>query len=184
MLTYNDLYEFVRKEKYGDQLQALPKDFVQQVAEYFAERRQTLSQEVDSFSEEVLRAKKQFENSRALFNELILRRKRKILNLVFVAAETGILKKDFTTLLDFEQGLFEDLIKAVESGDKRLQSLMQGKKEEKGTDKMIIIKEDVEQIVDMQGRLVGPYKKGDLVHLDLQVADILVSVGKATFIDS
>ena len=35
MLTYNDLYEILRKEKYSDSLQQLPKNFVDFRSEFF-----------------------------------------------------------------------------------------------------------------------------------------------------
>jgi len=183
MINYSDLYEYLRKEKYGEQLQHLPKDFVRQFSEYMAETRKRFSDiSVDNFSDDVLKEKKQYENAMAIFKELMLRRKKKILNLVFVAAETGVMKRDFADMLSFEQDLFERLVMAVDDADKSLSELLNGKPLEK-TNKMIMIKEDVEQFVDMSGEIIGPFKKGTLVNLDMQVADILVSGKKAMFVD-
>ena len=107
MLTYNDLYEFLRKEKYSEQLQKLPRDFVKEFSSYMVETRKRFSNvEVDSFSDDILKEKKQYENAVAIFKELMLRRKKKILNLVFIAAETGVMKRDFTDMLSFEKDLF------------------------------------------------------------------------------
>ena len=39
MISYNDLYEVLRKEKYSEALQVLPKGFVEDVSEYLSERR-------------------------------------------------------------------------------------------------------------------------------------------------
>ena len=186
MLNYNDLYEFLRKEKYSEQLQHLPKDFVQQFSEYMASKRKEFSDTGVSgdlggiLVDDILREKKQYENAMAIFKELMLRRKRKILNLVFVAAETGIMKRDFADMLGFEQDLFERLVMGVDDADKKLHELMNGKHAE-SANKMIIVKDDVEQFVDMSGEVIGPYKKGTLVNLDSQVADILVSGGRAVW---
>ena len=54
----------------------------------------------------------------AIFKELVLRRKKKLLNLVFVAAETGIMKRDYENMLQFEKEIFDRLIKAFEEGDR------------------------------------------------------------------
>ena len=187
MLTYNDLYEYLRKEKYGEQLQSLPKDFVQQFCDYMNEKRKSFS-DSDSglnsgdFVDDLLREKKQYENAMAIFKELILRRKKKILNLVFVAAETGIMKRDFGDMLGFEKDLFERLVRSVEDSDKELHGMMNGRPLE-SQNRMILIKEDIEQFVDMFGEVVGPYKKGNLINLDTNVAEVLISGGKAVFVD-
>jgi len=183
-MDYNELYEILRKEKYSEQLQSLPKDFVEQAGDYFKEKQTTFNfVEGDVFSDNALRSKKQFENSKAIFKELMLRRKKKILNLVFVAAETGIMKRDFSNMLLFEQELFEEMVVAVELGDKKLRDLIIGKKEEEVKNKMIVLKEDVVEMVDMNGNIIGPYKKGQLINIDSEVAGLLVQGDKADFVD-
>lgn len=182
MLTYNDLYESVRKEKYSEQLQPLPKNFVNQFSEYLKEKRKQIVND-DEFSAEAIRERKQLENALALFKELMLRRKKKILNLVFVAAETGILKKDFTDMLVFEQELFEELVRAVDTGDKKMNETLNGKTSNNHGNKMILANERIEEFVDMSGNVIGPFAKGELVNIDDKVAEILVADGKAMHVD-
>ena len=183
MLIYNDIYEYLRKEKYSEQLQGLPKDFVQQFSDYMAEARKKFSNiEVDEFSEELMKDKKVYTNAIAIFKELMLRRKKKILNLVFVAAETGIMKRDFSDMLSFEQGLFEKLVKAVNEADKSLDGLL-NKKSPENKKKLIMIKDDIDEFVDIQGEIAGPFKKGALVNMNAEVADILVTAERARFVD-
>ena len=117
MLNYNDLYEILRKEKYGETLQSLPKNFVAEFSDYLNERKGDSSQESDLFLDNIAKSKKQLENSIALFKGLILRRKKKLLNLVFVAAETGIMKKDYESMFDFEKKIFDNLVKSVGEGN-------------------------------------------------------------------
>lgn len=182
-MEYNDLYEVLRKEKYSEQLQQISKVFIIDAAEYFEERKKDFNMAGIDFSDSVLRARKQFENSKAIFKELILRRKKKILDLVFVAAETGIMKKDFSNMLDFEKDLFEELVESIERGDKKLKDLMDGRKVEEVKSKMIVINEDVGEMISMNGEVVGPFKKGDIANLEKEVAELLVSGGKAGFVD-
>ena len=78
MITFNDLYELLRKEKYSDQLQPLKKKFLQEVNEYFNEKKSFLEKEDDMFSEIVLKSKKKLENAITSFKDLIRIRKRKI----------------------------------------------------------------------------------------------------------
>ncbi len=184
MLTYNDLYELLRKEKYSETLQQLPKNFLNEISMYLQDKRQQSTAEGDFFQESVAKSKKQLENSISIFKELILRRKRKLLNLVFVAAETGIMKRDYEMMLSFERDIFEKLVKAFEEGDKELSSILHGRKDiDLPKYKMILFQQDVEQFVDLSGNVIGPYPSGSLVNIDAEVADILVTGGKATFVD-
>lgn len=183
MISYTDLYEVLRKEKYSENLQLLPKDFLNQVAEYLGDKK-TESKEEDLFQEAVVRNKKQLENFISLFKELMLRRKKKLLALIFVATETGIMKRDYENMLSFEQKTFDSMVKVFEEGDKQLSQFLQGKSEkEKLIYSLVLFNEDVEPFVDMNGSIIGPFKAGQLANLDNEVSSILVSGGKAKFVD-
>ena len=111
MINYNDIYEAARKERYSEQLQNLPKNFISEVTKYLKEKKQISLKEDDTFSDVIIKRKKQLENAITLFKELMLRRRKKLLNLVLIAAETGISKQDFENMLEFEKVLFEELMK-------------------------------------------------------------------------
>src|SRR3989344_9708952 len=114
MITYNDIYEAARKERYSEQLQSLGKNFVEEVAEYLKDKKEVGSKEDYVFSDAIAKTKKQLENAITLFNELMLRRRKKILSLVLIAAETGISKQDFENMLNFERELFEEIMKRMD----------------------------------------------------------------------
>ncbi len=182
-MDYTELYELLRKEKYADSLQTLPKGFVDDFSTYLRERRASLADSSDLFSEEGLKSKKQFENALSIFKELMRIRKRKILNLVFVASETGIMKRDFSTMLSFEQALFERLVLAVEDADKELQQQLHGARAILGENKMVIVRQPIAEFVDMNGGVIGPFDTGALVNLDAKVADILLAEQKVSLVD-
>jgi DNA replication initiation complex subunit (GINS family) len=185
MLTYNDIYELLRKEKYGEQLQALPKNFLEEFSQYIADKKQESLSGEDLFADSVAKNKKQLENSISLFKELILRRKKKLLGLIFVAAETGIMKRDYENMIPLEKEIFEKFVKAFEEGDKELGRILHGgtSLKEADTFKMILFSQPVEQFVDMSGNAVGPFNPGQLANLDAGISDILVQSGKASFVD-
>ena len=184
MLDYNELYEILRKEKYSETIQLIDKNFLQDFSEYLKDLRNQGGSVEDLFSDEMFQTKKQLENSIAIFKSLILKRKKKLLQLVFIAAETGIMKRDYDNMFDFEKKVFDNLVKAFEEGDKELSGILNGKtgKEEEKS-KMIIFNESVEEVLDLNGAVIGPFNKGDLVNINAQVGKILVSGGKATFVD-
>ena len=183
MIDYNDIYEMLRKEKYDEQLQAIPKSFLVDFSEYLRDRREETSDSRNLFVDSVAKSRKQFENAIALFKELILRRKKKLLNLVFIANETGIMKRDYENMLDIEKEDFDRLVKAFEDGDKKVAQVLNGTKEADEKNKMILFGQDVEQFVDFDGKDIGPFSSGELVNLDAKVAQVLVDSGKASFVD-
>ena len=120
MITYNDLYEALRKERYSEQLQPLIKEFVKEVSDYIKDKEMIMGQNKDLFSEDLQKNRKQLENTISIFKELMLRRKKKLLDLAFVSAETGISKRDFENMLSFEKETFERIMKAINDGDKQI----------------------------------------------------------------
>ena len=71
---------------------------------------------------------------------------------------------------------------AIENGDKDLSRMLNGERE-KQDNKMIILNENIEQFVDMNGKVIGPFGKGELINLDFKICEILVSAGKARFVE-
>ena len=183
MITYNDLYEAARKERYSDQLQPLSKNFITEIAEYLKEKKQLSLKEDDVFSDMIVKTKKQLENAITLFRELMVRRRKKILNLVLIASETGISKQDFDNMLSFEKSLFEEFMKNIEISDKELNELLSERKMEKLKNELIMFKMDVGQFLDMDGEKIGPFEKGQIANISKDIAKILIDDGKAEVIE-
>ena len=179
MITYSDLYEAARKERYSEQLQPLQKNFITEVAEYLKEKKQLSLKEDDIFSDMIVKTKKQLENATTLFRELMIRRRKKILNLVLIAAETGISKQDFDNMLSFEKSLFEELIKNIENSDKKINELLNEKKAEELKNELVIFKTDVEEFLDIEGEKIGPFQKGQIANIPKEIAKILIEDLKA-----
>ena len=183
MITYNDLYEYARKERYSRQLQKLPKNFVKSVAEYLDEKRQIAQKEEDVFSDVVIKTKKQLENAITLFKEIILKRKRKILDLVLIANETGISRQDFENMLDFEKTLFEELMSCIERADKFVSKSLNGDTEDKKKNELIVFKEDIDTLIGFDGNEVGPFFKGQIANIPKEIAKILIESNKAEVVE-
>jgi DNA replication initiation complex subunit (GINS family) len=178
MITYNDLYEALRKEKYSEQLQTLPQNFISSVSQYIQERKELSSKEDSLFSDAIIKTKKQYENSLFLFRELIRIRKKKLLNLAFVATETGISKRDFENMLPVERELFDKIILNMEKSDKEVSSILNGNMETESKNELVVFKEDVDEFMGLAGDKFGPYKKGDISNIPKDVSKILVDSGK------
>ncbi len=179
MITYNDIYESARKERYSEQLQKLPKKFIDDVSVYLKEKKELASKEEDVFSDVIIKTQKQLENAVTLFKELMLRRRKKILNLILIAAETGISKQDFDNMLLFEKELFDEMMKNINVSDKKLTESLSGEKSNPKKYEMVVFKKDVEEFLGMDGEKMGSYEKGQIANLPIQIAKILVDDGKA-----
>lgn len=180
MISYNDLYEATRKERYSEQLQELPKNFISEVSEYLKEKKEMSSKQDNAFSDIIIKTKKQLENATTLFKELIRLRKKKILDLILIAAETGISKRDFDNMLDFEKELFENLMKSIDASDKKVNDILEGnEKKEENQNEMIKFIENVEEFLGPEGEKMGGFSKGQIANIPKQIAQILIDDGKA-----
>lgn len=184
MITYNDIYEAARKERYSDQLQPIPKNFVVEIANYLKEKKEIASKESDEFSDVIVKTKKQLENAITLFKELIIRRRKKILSLVLIAAETGISKNDFENMLQIEKELFEELMKGVDISDKKLTEILNGGKGGSlQKNSLIVFLDEVTEFVGLGGERMGPYKKGEIVNIPKEIAKILIEGNKCEYVE-
>ena len=183
MITYNDIYEAARKERYSEQLQKLPKRFIVDVSNYLKEKKQIALKEEDVFSDVIVKTKKQLENAVTLFKELMLRRRKKILNLVLIAAETGISKQDFDNMFSIEKELFEELMKCIDVSDKKLNETLNGKKQETQKNELIVFNTNVEEFVGLDGEKMGPFEKGQMANISKEIAKILVDDGKCEIVE-
>jgi DNA replication initiation complex subunit (GINS family) len=184
MLTFSDIYEAMRKEKYGENLQILPKAFLAETAEYFSEKKEFLNKEDDLFSDVAIKNKKKLDNAVSSFRDLLRIRKKKILNLAFVASQVGISKKDFENLLGFEKDLFEELVKALERAEKNQVADMSGSgKEAECRHRLVRFLDDVSEFLNVEGDPVGPFVKGEVANLECEVVEVLEGDKKVEIID-
>ncbi len=186
MITYKELYDALRKERYSQQLQLIPKNFIKEVSIYLKDKKEIADKQDDDFSETISKIKKQFENSISIFKELILRRKKKILELAFIASETGISKRDYENMLAIEKLAFEGIMKSLEKEDEKIKDILKGiddGESQESKNKMIVFINDTEEFLDLEGKKLGPFKKGDVVNLSEEIANILIVDEKAEAIE-
>jgi len=173
MLTFSDIYEAMRKEKYSENLQILPKKFLIEVNEYFNEKKDFLKREDDLFSDMAIKNKKKLDNAVSSFRDLLRIRKKKILNLAFVASQVGISKKDFENLLPFEKELFEELVKALERAEKNQSADMSGESANERKHRLVRFLEDVPEFLGFDGNEVVHFRKGEIANIESEIVEIL-----------
>ena len=184
MITYSDLYDLLRKEKYNEQLQPLSKTFIKDLAEYFEDKKKIASREDENFSDTIIKTKKQLNEAIILFKELITRRQKKIINLALVAAKTGISKRDAENMTDEEQKLFEIIVSEIEADEKSLNRIISGVHEEKSLkNRLVRFKQDTPAFLDADEHSLGPFKAGEVANLSNKIAEILVGNNQAEYME-
>jgi len=183
MITYQEIYDLLRKEKYNEALQPLPKNFFTELSLYINEKKEMISKDSKSiFSDTITMTRKQLDNTMSIIKEIILIRERKILDLALIASKTGVSKRDIEQMLEHERELFEILVKKLEDNQNYINKIINGEHKE-GKDLknnlMIRFKEEVPRFLDLEGKEIGPFKSGDIASLSSEIASILINDGKA-----
>lgn len=118
-ITYETIFEILRREKTREDLQKLDDSFYNDVIEYIKKKKTLLkgsAQEDNIFaSEEIRKSSVIVDNSKRLIKELYERRENKIIDLALNKSRTGSSIIDTTSLLDEEKELFNSLVELLNS---------------------------------------------------------------------
>src|SRR3989344_2263400 len=90
VITYENLYEILRKEKYSPEIQAIDKNFYQQLIQYLEEKKAIIESQKNKdsiFANEIQKAQIQLDNLKKIIKELYERRERKIIDLAIFASK-------------------------------------------------------------------------------------------------
>ena len=111
-ITYETLFDLLRREKNREELQTLDNDFYEQVLAYLKEKKEALSKKGDELfvSAEREKLKIQFQNIRRIIKELYERREKKIINMALTRARTGSDVIDTSALLPSEKEFFDEQV--------------------------------------------------------------------------
>ncbi|MCS7134300.1 MAG: hypothetical protein NZ889_00350 [Candidatus Pacearchaeota archaeon] len=183
MITYQEIYDLLRREKYNEAIQELPKNFLSEVASYFEEKKKILSKDSELFSDTLMMTKKQLENAAAMVKELFVIRERKVLNLAFVASQTGVSKRDTENLLEHEKELFDIIVKKLEENQKLIKQKLEKNEEKERKNLSIRFRESVPAFLSPEGKELGPFEAGEIANLPKEIVEILIKDGKAVLIE-
>jgi len=111
-ITYETLFDLLRREKNREELQSLDNDFYEQVLAYLKEKKEALSRKGDELfvSAEREKLKIQFQNIRRIIKELYERREKKIINMALTRVRTGSDVIDTSALLPSEKEFFDEQV--------------------------------------------------------------------------
>jgi len=189
IITYETVYETLRKEKFKNDLQQLEENFFNDVVKYMEERKKTLlsSESKDSIfaSENIIKTKKQIENIQKIISELYERRETKLIQLALTASRTNY-PQDSSSMTFEEKKLYFDLVNKLNTyRENILNNILSGKipelKEESNQDELKLIKflESVPQFIGDDLKAYGPFETEEVANLPKRVSEILLKNKRA-----
>jgi DNA replication initiation complex subunit (GINS family) len=202
VLTYETLYEMLRKEKSRDELQKLDEPFFRDVLTYLREKQQEYDDNLtknDIFSQsERDKIHIQLANIKKILKDLYDIRERKIINMSINKSRTHTMIIDTANLLPQEQPFFESLHsvmsqyrtgilhRLLEQREPDILPIILPLPEQKeeipapeNSLKKIKCIEPVEQFFGEELESYGPFAPDEETSLPEQLANILISQGKA-----
>jgi len=201
-ITYETLFEILRREKSRAELQKLGETFLQDVRNYLEEKKQVLvsDSEQNPFSaDERNKTLGQLENIRSILRELYSKREKKILNLALDKSRTASDLIDTSVLLQEERQLFESVVAdlgrsreniltmLLEPGKKRetahepAQQQENSKEVSRPASESLLVRfiHAVPKFVGKELEVYGPFEEEDIANLPREIAEVLIKKGRA-----
>ena len=185
-LTYEALYDILRRERTRQELQKLDSNFYKDVDNYIREKIKTLESQRQKSSifaqKEIEKTEKQLDNVKKIIKELYEKREMKITQLALSMAKTKDMQ-EVIELLPEERDMFENLVKSLREGREIIiYNLIEGKPKVIKTDnetRLIRFVQAVPKFVAEDSNEYGPFEEEYIASLPLKVADILVKNNRA-----
>ena len=209
-ITYETLFELLRREKSRDDLQKLPPTFLFDVVNYLKDKIYFIQQKKDDLFdvEERKTTEKQIDNIKMIIRDLYERREKKIMSMALNKSRTKHAIIDTSSMLREEYSLFEELIKVLDSSRIYvLQSMLEAKlpaniqeplkesetaeeqqeeeQEEQPKEETTKIKITgfIEKFIGTDLKQYGPYEEGEEIDLPKEIAQIILKLDKGSEIN-
>lgn len=195
VLTYETLYEALRKEKSREELQKLEPGFYKDVLNYLREKQKTHDDNLsknDMFSKgEAEKTQLQIVNIKKLIKEIYDMRERKIISMAINKSRTQSNIIDTTTLLPEERSAYQSMLSVLDQyrngilnkiQEMRQPTIIAEVEETRQTakdTKSVKFVTQVDTFVDEDLEIHGPYDVNDEAELPVKLAEVLISQGKA-----
>ena len=184
VITNEALYETLIKEKTSQGLQKIDQEFFRQLYSYLEEKELILKsqKEKNSFPEEIKKTEKQLKAITQLSNEIIERRKRKILDLALLNSRT-LTEVKVKNLLQSEEVLYNSILTTLKQfsiNEKEEEAkVLKNEDSESNNTTLIRFIHSVPRFVGTDSNVYGPFIKEDIANLPEKTAQILINKKRA-----
>ena len=198
-ITYETLFEILKREKETTDLQKLDHKFLNDFVDYLNEKMKLLEKDDNLFSyEEKKKLEKQIDNARRLIKEVYERREKKIIDLALMKSRTKSNIIDKSHLLGNETEFFNEMVNILDSfRSSTIDIVLTGNYLKKDKEKEVfadsdsvnekILKKDtkivrflysVPKFVGKELEEYGPFAEEDIANLPLEIAELLIEKGR------
>ena len=202
VITYENLYEIVHKEKSNESLQKIKDKFPEQIAQYLHTKIEVYKESKQKKSPDLEKIRTQVLSVRRLVKSFYELRERKIANMAISKSRTKSNLDEEENLLDYEQKMLEDIKSNLDKYRKKvLLNLLNAKLpystgsdkeenkekteekpqqqekpilQEKLENHMVRFLLDVPKFLGKKKEIYGPFKPGDIANLDKDIVKILI----------
>ncbi len=199
IITYETLYELLRREKLRPEIQKLEDSFFEDIVKYLKEKHSILESQKSKdsvFSQlEIEKTKRQIDNILKIIKEIYEKRENKIVNLALMSSRTESENKT-PLMLKEEKELYTNLLNdLIKSRKDILKNILEAKlpliektekpkglksySEPENSIKLIRFLQEIPQFVGTDLDTYGPFDKEDIANLPLEIADLLIKKEKA-----
>lgn len=206
-ISYEKLYETLRREKTTTDLQKLDKEFYTSILKYLQEKSsllETQRQKSSPFTSEIEASQKELENIKKIIQEIYERRETKIINLATLSTriktkdtiqqllpeEKKLFAEIITLLSSFRQGILENLLSLTppltpkpkdekESEDERQKSKDLKTDAQQQEVRMVRFVNPTPKFVANDLKIYGPFEEEDVSILPKKTANLLVKRNRA-----
>ena len=114
-ITYETLFELLKRERDTTDLQKLEPTFFNNFVDYLNEKKKMLGKEDALFSyDEKKKVEKQIDNARRIIKGIYERREKKVLNIALTKSRTKSEVIDTSSFLDNERRFFDEIVKVLD----------------------------------------------------------------------
>ena len=197
-ITYETLFDLLRREKGRNELQELDETFYEDVSSYIQEKNKTLRTTTSRGEKEKINI--QLKNIKKILREIYELREKKIVSLATSKVRTNSNLIDTSKLLQEEKNLFEEscellskykakiLEKTIQEPEEETfekekpapeEKKEEPAKEENKDSQKIKILHDLPRFLGVDQKIYGPYKKGDVTEMPISTAKLLLDKKRA-----
>ncbi|MAG78112.1 hypothetical protein CL616_01975 [archaeon] len=196
IITYENLYELLRREKYRTELQKMEPLFYKNVIKYLNEKEAILESQSkkDSIfaSTELEKTRIQLKNIRKILKEVYEKRESKIIKAALFASRSNM-AQDTSMMLPEELAFYKELSSTFSNYKENiLIKLLQNQlpsiklpeqKDLKTPDKTdtlaIKVIQDIPEFVGPDMETYGPFETGEIIHITAKIAEMLLNSKQA-----
>lgn len=206
-ITYETLFEIMKREKDTADLQKLGPNFFGDVVSYLNEKKKLLEKDESLFSyEEKKKVERQIDNAKRIIKDIYERRVKKIINIGLVKSRTKSNVIDSSNFLESEKKFFNEIVKVLDGfRSDVINNVLEGAiptvsrlsinessennetKEEDSSEsktKLVRFLNAVPKFVGKELEEYGPFEEEDIANLPSEIADLLIGKEKVEEIKS